>query len=548
MDAFARQQRIVASLQADPSRFPHPVQTVERIDTHISTVLLAGDFAYKIKKPLNLGFLNFLDLEQRQRYCQAELVINQRLAASVYLDVVAITGALDNPHVEDPRPDRPRMGGTRPVLEYAVRMRRFDPEQQLDRLLARGCLPVAAMQPLGTRIAHFHEDTERAPAHSPYGQPESVLQPMLDNFQALHQALPSAVPAATFRQDILATLQALETWTRTMATALTPLLAQRHASGCIRACHGDMHLGNMVYLPGVRHTLAIFDGIEFNPALRWIDVASEIAFVTMDLQARGAAPHAHALLNAYLEQRADLELLRLLPFYQVYRALVRAKVHAIHASEPALPEAERVALGQEMLRYLQLAQALQTRPAPGLLLMQGVSGSGKTYLSTAILERYGAIRRRTDTARKRLLGMSDTARPTQDQEDWLYSPAGRAAVYQQLLEEAATLLGMGQRVVIDATFLTRQQRRPFAALAERLHVPWGIVACRADAATLQTRLQHRTALGTDASDADYAIARQQLTRLEPPAEDEPAVVLHTRHPLPQLLDTLEQFMPWLVTH
>lgn len=516
MNAIERQQQLLKNL-AEPNRFPHPVDTVERIETHISTVLLAGEHAYKVKKPLNLGFLDFSTLESRQRFCAAELEINRALAPGIYLDIATLRGTLEEPQLD----------GAGPVLEYAVHMRRFDRDQQLDRLLAADQLPVAAMDELGAIVARFHEGAERALADSGHGTPEEVLAPMLANFEAL-QPVADAVPGRRER------LQALESWTRETAARLEPMVRTRLQDGFVRACHGDMHLGNMVYVPDKngQRQLAIFDGIEFNPSLRWIDVASEIAFLTMDLHARDAAGHAYRVLNAYLERRNDFDGLRLLPFYQVYRALVRAKVNAIHAAEASLPETQRRACDAEVERYLTLAGQLRNPGEAGLILMHGISGSGKTFVSTNLLERIGAIRLRSDVERKRMIGLKPDQRPTVEQQKKLYAPEAVAGVYQHLLHLTEQLLAQGQRVIVDATFLSRAQRRPFQNLAHRLNVGFAIVHCSADFETLRQRLAERGRTAEDASDADVQVMERQQAGAEPPADDEPSVQTGPGNPLP----------------
>jgi uncharacterized protein len=515
MDPLEQQQQLLATL-SDPDRFPHPAATVERIDTHISTVLLAGEHAYKFKKPVNLGFLDFSTLQARQRYCGAELEINRTLAPGIYLDVVEVRGPAEDPH----------FGGDGPVLEYAVHMRRFDRERQLDRLLEVGRLPVTAMDELGATVARFHESAERARPDSEHGTPAQVLAPMLANFEAL---APSAEAMPGRRQR----LGELQSWTRDTAQRLAALLDERRAGGCVRACHGDMHLGNMVYVDdgagGDR--LAIFDGIEFNPSLRWIDVASEIAFLTMDLHARGAPGHAHRVLNVYLEHRDDSTAIRLLPFYQVYRALVRAKVNAIHAAEPGLAEEARRQCDAEVERYLALAGQLRDPGRPGLILMHGVSGSGKTFVSTEILQRLGAIRLRSDVERKRMVGLSPQARPSPEQEAALYAPGGIQAVYDHLLHKTEDLLARNHLVIVDATFLTRRHRRPFQDLARRMGTGFAIVTCTADAAILRQRLSLRSQAARDASDAGAAVMEKQLLEVEAPGPDEPSVNTGPGNPL-----------------
>jgi len=515
MTALERQHRLLKRL-AEPSRFPHPADSVERIETHISTLLLAGDHAYKIKKPLDLGFLDFSALESRERFCAAELEINRALAPGIYLDVATIRGT----------PDDPQIDGDGPVLEYAVHMRRFDRDQELDHLLENGRLSVTAMDELGSKVAAFHADAERAPPDSEHGTPEAVLAPMLANFEALEPAA-DAVPGRRGR------LRELESWTRQTWERLDPVIRARRANGFVRACHGDMHLGNMVYVKDEqgRKRLAIFDGIEFNASLRWIDVASELAFMTMDLHARGAPAHGHRVLNAYLERRDDYEALSLLPFYQVYRALVRAKVNAIHASETDLSAEQREECDAEVERYLKLASHLRQPGKPGLILMHGISGSGKTSISTAILERLGAIRLRSDVERKRMLGLAPDDRPTPEQQETMYSPEGIEAVYRHLLDLAGRLLGGDHLVIVDATFMKREQRRPFRELARNQNAGFAIVHCSADIETLRERLVERRRGDGDASDADIEVMESQRAAVEPPDQDEPSLQTGPGNPL-----------------
>jgi aminoglycoside phosphotransferase family enzyme/predicted kinase len=530
MDPLERQQQLLRNL-SEPGRFPHPASSVEHIDTHISTVLLAGEHAYKFKKPLDLGFLDFSSLDSRKRFCAAELEINRVLAPGIYLDLATVRGSLEEPWIDADGASDDDCS----VLEYAVHMRRFDRDRQLDRLLEAGRLPVTAMDELGHIVARFHENTERAGRDTKHGTPQQVLAPMLANFEAL---APSAEAVAERRGR----LEELESWTRKTAEHFHSFIDKRRREGFVRACHGDMHLGNMVYVDDEQghECLAIFDGIEFNPSLRWIDVASEIAFLTMDLHARGAPGHAHRVLNLYLEHREDLDALTLLPLYQVYRALVRAKVNAIHAAESGLDAAERRHCDAEVERYLALATRLRHPGRPGLILMHGVSGTGKTFISTEILQRLGAIRLRSDIERKRMIGLAPEDRPSTEQESELYSPEGIGAVYRRLLLQAEILLQQGQMVIVDATFLTRDQRKPFQLLAGRLDARFAIVACTANADILRERLAERSRKGTDASDAGATVMEAQLSQVEPPGADEPA--LHTGPGNPLDWPELERMM------
>jgi aminoglycoside phosphotransferase family enzyme/predicted kinase len=497
------QGRLIAAL-CDAGRYPHPAAEVERIETHISSVLLAGEYAYKIKKPLNLGFLDFSTLEDRRHYCEEELRLNARLAPDLYLEVVPIGGT----------PAAPELGARDGVFEYAVKMRRFDQSRLLDRLLAGPGLDPVLMDRIATRMAQFHEVAAVAEADSPFGTPEAVLAPMLQNFEQLRPLLNDP--------DQLAQLERLEAWTRARHEALAPLLARRKAEGCVRECHGDMHLGNMAM---VDDELAIFDGIEFNDAFRWIDVMSELAFLTMDLDDRGAQALSNRVLNAYLEASGDYPGLALLRFYQVYRALVRAKVASIRLGQGGLDEDERAGILRAYQSYADLAERYTMPPRAGLFITHGVSGSGKTTTGSELVEGLGLIRLRSDVERKRLAGLAPLDRATAPPGEGLYGPEADARCYARLLELAGVIAEAGHTVLVDATFLARARRLPFQALAEQRGLPYAVLVFEADTDQLRARILARQDADDDASDAGVEVMEAQLQRREPPGPDEPQLAV-----------------------
>lgn len=300
--------------------YPHPVNQLRLIETHISWVILTGPYAYKIKKPVNLGFLDFSSLEQRKLYCEEELRLNKRTAPSIYLGVVPITGSTTQPQLD----------GKGEAIEYAVKMRQFPQDAQLDHLLEQGGLKAAHMDAFARLVADFHQQVAVAGADDNYGEPDQVMQPVEENFEQIGQH------QLTSQQQQL--LDELHAWSTTEYQRLETQLAQRKQQGFIRECHGDMHLRNLAWID---EQAVAFDGIEFNANLRWIDVISEVAFLVMDLQDRNQPELAQRFLNAYLEITGDYAGLSLLPFYLVYRALVRAKVAAIRAGQQDIEDAER---------------------------------------------------------------------------------------------------------------------------------------------------------------------------------------------------------------
>jgi hypothetical protein len=507
------QAALVAALR-NPACYPHPAGQVEVIETHISYVLLSGAYAYKIKKAVALGFLDFSTLARRRFFCQEELRLNRRLAPELYLAVLAITGPHDAPH----------FAGNGEAIEYAVQMARFPQEDLLDRQLAAGCLSPDVIDQLADLLADFHERAEQAPPDRRFGSPEAVWEPMAQNFAQLGEELSGAAHRARLAE--------LEAWSRQCFSQLTDLLTTRLRDGWIRECHGDLHLGNIVTTGA---GLRIFDCIEFDPALRWIDVLNEIAFLTMDLAERGRAEYGHRLLNRYLEAMGEYRGLPLLAFYTVYRALVRAKVAAIRASQEK--PADRLAELANCDQYLDCAARATLSRNPSLLLMHGLAGSGKSWLAQQLLERLGALRIRSDVERKRLCGMPALARSDSAVGDGIYDAAATTATYDRLVDLSGQILAAGYPVLVDAANLKIWQRTVFRDLAAARGVPFVILACTAPEAVLQSRLATRQAAGRDASEADQTVLAFQMRACEAITPDEQACTfrIDTSAPFPDAL-------------
>lgn len=488
----------------DPASWPWPTERVEKIETHISVVLLAGEHALKIKKPVDFGFLDFSTIERRRRFCEEELRLNRRLAPALYLDTVAFTGS----------PERPVFDGPGEPFEYAVHMLRFDTSMQLDRLLDRGELAPATVDEIATVAARFHEEAARADGASPFGSPEAVLAPMRQNFEQLRPLHKSP--------DRLAQLDRLEEWTEARFAILEPLLVARKNGGYIRECHGDMHLGNMTMIEG---RPVIFDAIEFNDHFRWIDVMSEVAFLTMDLADRGADRLACRFLDGWLTRNGDFEGLRLLRFYQVYRALVRAKVASLRLGQEGVDENEREEILSRYDGYAALAERYTQAETPTLIITHGLSGSGKTTVAGQMVEGMGAVRLRSDIERKRLAGMAATDRPGDGVGEGLYSPAMNEATYDRLADLAVMLLDTGLPIVVDAAFLRRSERDRFARIAAASNASFLIIDLKAPESLLRERITARTAAGGDASDAGIAVLEAQIAGHDPVAAGEKSLAV-----------------------
>jgi len=496
---------------------PGPVRLVE---THVSYILLTGRLAYKIKKPLRLDFLDFSTLAQRRRACEDELRLNRRTAPELYLRVVAFAGTPSEPRLVDPTdPATP--------FEYAVEMRQFDPDALLENQVEQGTIEAPLVDALAERVAAFHASL---PPLLPLPSPHPLSSPPPPD--------PSTVPAAlaTARRNLdelralalapepalRARIEGLARWLESVAGALAPILDERARAGFVRECHGDLHLANVAVIDGGP---VLFDCLEFDVALRTIDVLDEVAFAFVDFVAHGCCDLAYRFLSAYLEATGDYAGVAVLRFFALHRALVRAKVALLRARQPGLDAAGAVRIEADLERHVAAAESEACPPAPRLVITFGLSGSGKTTVSGALVEALGAVRIRSDVERKRLAGLAAQARSGSPLGGGLYDREGSAQTYARLESLARALLASGTAVVVDAAFLARADRDRFRALAREAGVAFTIAVCEAPVEVLRDRIAARLAAGRDASEADAAVLEHQLRSHEPPAEDERAAVV-----------------------
>ena len=492
--------------------YPHAAEDVEMLETHISWVFLAGAYAYKLKKPVDLGFVDFTTLEKRRTFCEEELRLNRRLAPSLYVDVVEIRGT----------PGAPRINGRGPVLEHSLRMHRFPQEALASRMLGDGCLTPQLLDQLASRLAKFHEGTPRAAADALFGTCASVLRDVSQNFEQI-------ASLATDHADARL-LSMLRDWTEREFVLHYNDLHDRHTRGMTRECHGDLHLGNIVLVDG---ELVPFDCIEFSPDLRWIDVMSEVAFLFMDLMDRGADALAWRFLNAYLEASGDYSAMSVLRFYVVYRAMVRAKVHLMRAHQYSVGEAKRRRLKAAFRGYLGLAQRCTDLSRPAILLMHGFSGSGKSTIAQSLAERLGGLRIRADLERKRLHALSPLARSRLPVGAGLYGQDATQLTYARLADVARMMASSGYTAVLDATFLRRAQRTAMVDLASRMRVPIALIDVRTPRELLRSRILSRVNQADDPSDATPEVLEYQIATAEPvrAAENLPVIRIDGRKAL-----------------
>lgn len=500
MSAATLQSLSLINSLMQPEIYEPPVERCLLIETHISWVILAGPYAYKIKKSLDLGFLDFSTLEKRHFYCLEELRLNKRLAPDVYLSVVPITGTIEHAKWADEGADEGN------AIEYAIKMLAFPQQAQLDRVLALGALQPCHIDLLAGHIANFHQQIDIANANSMYGEPELIWQPIKENFKQIREHVDNS--------NSLRSLAELERWSRISFQALQSIFAQRKLSGFVRECHGDLHLRNIAW---VADAPLIFDCIEFNPSLRWIDVMSDVAFLVMDLQDRKQSEFAYRFLNNYLQYTGDYAGMSVLRFYQVYRALVRAKIDAIRAHQDGINKKEQTEAENDFSDYLNLALTYVRSAAPQLIITRGMSGAGKSTISQALLAHLGAVRIRSDVERKRLFGLKPEDDQTSAVGEGIYSPEATQKTYRKLEELADLIIDAGYSVIVDAVFFNYEERQQFRKLAEIKKAPFVILECRADAETLRQRIIQRK---NDVSDANLKVLEMQQSKWQPLNKDE----------------------------
>lgn len=485
-------QRLAAVLkQADPD--------LQIFETHISFILVSKNLAYKFKKAVRFEFLDFSTLESRHFYCMEEFRLNRRLAPELYLDVVAVTGSTLLPLLDAP--------GV--AIDYAVKMRAFPQEALWSHRIKTACLDRQEIAALAVRLAEFHRTATIASAQDEWGAAAGLRSVAEENVRDL------AGLAQDLQQQRL--IREIEAWQEAELAKLENAFRQRKASGLVRECHGDLHAGNILTLDG---QVAIFDCIEFSESLRWIDVMNDSGFIYMDLQSQGLPAFATRFLNQYLQLTGDFDGLQVLRYYEVERALVRAKVALLRAQQWQDDAPERASCQQEAAKYLGFsARAIQPQ-ASAIIITHGFSGSGKSSIAQRMVELLGALQIRSDVERKRMKLSENAVLTPAPSGIGAYDAVTTTQTYERLLRLVRQIVEAGLPVIVDAAFLQREQRLPFAALARELGVPFFVLDVQAQESTMKARIARRVGLGKDPSDADVAVLMRQIAGHEPLSEAE----------------------------
>ena len=497
-----------------PQSYPHPVEVITTIETHISVVFLTGQYAYKLKKPVDFGFLNFTQLADRKHFCLQELRLNRRSAPDLYIDVVAIhCDSNDTLHL-----DRlsTQSESSNPI-DYLVKMHQFDPSWVLGRYLKEHHLTSEQERLLAQRIADLHLNANRVEDGSHLGEPETILQPMLDNFPTLF---------ANCTEHDKPRLQALLDWTNQHFRDLRPLLVERKQQGYVRECHGDLHLDNITLINDVP---TLFDGIEFNDEFRWIDGISDLAFLLIDLDFRQQQGLKHRLFSQYMTLTGDYAAIELLSFYRVYRSLVRAKISALRLTQLDKDSLEFQHYKQITLQYIHQAEGdAFGKQQPQIIILQGVSGSGKSHFSKQLLKQIEALVISSDIERKKLFGVDATHRVENKDKQALYSQEMSQKTYQRLQNLTKQVISLGMSVIVDATFLKEQHRLAFYDLANTVNCKCKTLYIETDETTAKQSIEQRIKLNNDPSDADVSVMLNQIKVLEPPSQKENSLTLTAR--------------------
>ncbi|MCP4470991.1 MAG: AAA family ATPase [Gammaproteobacteria bacterium] len=482
----------------NPLAFGHPLHRLRVLETHISWIILTGNYAYKIKKPVNFGFLNFSTLDRRHFYCSEELRLNRRFAPRIYLGLVEIRGSHEAPHLQ----------GDGEVIEYALKMTEFPQQCLLSHHAASGTLEAALIDAIAIRVNSLHADSaqtgsanrDNANKDNGFGTGRVAQRWSEENMTHIADTIPAALLPESYAR--------LRHWYRDNGELLRDI-DQRKRDGYVRECHGDLHLGNMALIEG---EVTAFDCIEFNPELRWIDTISEAAFVAMDLHARGYPAYCWRFINRYLEISADYGAVKLLRYYFIYRALVRAKVEALRVDLSETSSANALAAFKPALDYIELADQWASRHRDGLIVMHGLSGSGKSTVAAQLVEALGAIQIRSDVIRKQLFDIDLDAPSESGLDGGIYRSDATALTYRKLGEIAATIISADYCVIVDATFLREAQRRRMLELESATPCARIIVVCDAPEAVLRKRIEERE---NDPSEANLQVLEQQTRKREP---------------------------------
>jgi len=477
-----------------PDFYPHKPGFVETVQTHISYVFIAGDIVYKVKKPVNFGFLDFTTLEKRKFYCEEELRLNRRLAQGIYLRVDPL--AINDKGIFV-------AGEGKTIVDYAVVMKKLPLDKMLKTLLAQGQADEKIMDTIAAKIAAFHKEAQTGGHIDEMGEIKTIRHNHEENFAQTKKYI--GITISSYQYEFISA------YVENFLSKNEILFKKRVSEHKIRDCHGDLHLEHIC----VADDIIIYDCIEFNERFRCSDVAAEIAFFTMDLDFNGYPSYAESFARSYLKYSGDSDLLRLLDFYRCYYAYVRGKVISFRLDQKEMPENERQDIAKTAAKYFELSCNYAARlEKPALILTAGLMGSGKSYQARILSKILGAEVIRTDSLRKEMLNIDPTQQRHEDFGQGIYSDEASRRTYEKIYELAAEYIKQGKPVIIDASFKKRTERQKAYALAKNLGVPFYVIECYCPDDVTKKRLDKRIRGNNSISDGRWEIFHEQKADFE----------------------------------
>lgn len=493
-------ERLLAFLR-DPRSYPHRPQSVHLLQTHASYLVLTGRRVFKVKKPVNFGFLDFSTLEKRRHFCEREVALNGRLCPGIHIGVIPIST----------QRGRLRFGSGEEIVDYAIEMRRLPERYFLLRLLAEGRISTREVDTIATTLARFYESQKPTAEIASWGRVPRLRISTDENFRQTQDFIGRTISRPAF--------ETIKLYTNAFYRHHASLFASRVRQGGIRDCHGDLHLEHIHLSP---RRLTIYDCIEFNDRFRYIDVANDAAFLAMDFDFRGYPDLARYFASRIAGALHDPGLLRLLDFYKCYRAYVRGKVESFQACADGVPDTEQRESQARAELYFRLGLRYAVCGSePMALIVMGRVGSGKSTLARALGHELGWEVFSSDRLRKELAGVPLYARGSEVERRRLYAQAMTTRTYAELAHRALEELRQHRGVVIDATFASRRRRDQFRRALKRAGGPFCFIETRATTTTLKRRLAGRAHSTTEISDArldDFPVLDRTY---EPPAELNP---------------------------
>jgi aminoglycoside phosphotransferase family enzyme/predicted kinase len=499
-----------------PDAYPEDVTGVELVQTHVSYIFLTDRYAYKIKKPVDFGFLNFSTIDRRRFYCNEEVRLNRRLCPDIYEGVVELYET----------PSGAAFHGTGSIIDYAVKMKRLPANRMLDRLVDAGTVTPAVMRRISAVIAEFHRTAPTSPAIAEYGRLERIMYNWQENFDQIIPFENSTLPAVD--------RELLRSWIVQFAAGQADLFQKRVNDGFIRECDGDIHLENICLDDDAVH---IFDCIEFNDRFRCCDTAADIAFLLMDLDFHGRHDLSDDVIDEYSSITGDGGVVELIDFYKIYRAFVRGKVESFRLNDAGIKPDDQAAARLRAVRYFRLARGYieRRRIEPSLFITCGLMGSGKSTLADQLAFELGISAISSDYVRKLNAGLTPETPVRDSFGAGLYSRQMTAATYAELFSRADEQLQKGSSVIIDACFIGRHHRSRFAELAGRHDVPFIILQVACSETEIRRRLVEREAGRKSVSDGRVELLASQASEYEVPDATEGMLITLSANLPPHIL-------------